>query len=225
MTPTRGFLRRPDFSVNSKYPNVCEQWQFDARWTMASSPAVAVGRVFAGDGAGKMRALSLKNRRAGMGIHRRRPDLFHAGGGRKPRRLRLDRWQHLRSQGVQRQKAVAVCHRKIRPWPRPASQIIWFTSARATANFARSVLRMESWSGNFLASAVLSKRARWSAMAKSFSAQGTDYLYALDAATGHVALEVEGQKPRRFGRDVFAGRLLARRGRAEVVRCRAGSAL
>lgn len=52
---------RPDFSVNSKYSNVCEQWQFDARWTMASSPAVAAGRVFAGDGAGKMRALFLKN--------------------------------------------------------------------------------------------------------------------------------------------------------------------
>jgi outer membrane protein assembly factor BamB/predicted phosphodiesterase len=52
---------RPDFSVNSKYPGVCEQWQFDARWTMAASPAVAGGRVFVGDGAGKMRALSLKN--------------------------------------------------------------------------------------------------------------------------------------------------------------------
>ena len=52
---------RPDFSVNSKYPSVCEQWQYDTRWTMASSPAVAAGRVFAGDGAGKMRALSLQN--------------------------------------------------------------------------------------------------------------------------------------------------------------------
>jgi outer membrane protein assembly factor BamB len=52
---------RPDFSVNSKYPDVCEKWQFDARWTMASSPAVEGNRVFAGDGAGKMRALSLKS--------------------------------------------------------------------------------------------------------------------------------------------------------------------
>jgi outer membrane protein assembly factor BamB len=52
---------RPDFSVNSKYPGVAEKWQFDARWTMASSPAVAGGRVFAGDSAGKMRALSLKS--------------------------------------------------------------------------------------------------------------------------------------------------------------------
>ncbi len=51
---------RPDFAVNRKYPNVAEQWQYDARWTMASSPAVEGGRVFAGDGAGKMRALSLK---------------------------------------------------------------------------------------------------------------------------------------------------------------------
>ncbi|MGD0816355.1 MAG: PQQ-binding-like beta-propeller repeat protein [Verrucomicrobiota bacterium] len=51
---------RPDFSVNLQYPNVCEQWQFDAQSPMASAPAVAAGRVFAGDGAGKMRALSLK---------------------------------------------------------------------------------------------------------------------------------------------------------------------
>jgi outer membrane protein assembly factor BamB len=52
---------RPDFSVNSKYSGVCEKWRFDARWTMAASPAVAAGRVFAGDGSGKMRALSLQN--------------------------------------------------------------------------------------------------------------------------------------------------------------------
>jgi len=50
-----------DFPVNLQYPNVCEQWQFDARSPMASSPAVAEGRVFAGDGAGKMRALSLRS--------------------------------------------------------------------------------------------------------------------------------------------------------------------
>jgi outer membrane protein assembly factor BamB/predicted phosphodiesterase len=50
---------RPDFSVNLKYTNVSEQWQFDSHWTMAASPAVAGSRAFAGDAAGKMRALSL----------------------------------------------------------------------------------------------------------------------------------------------------------------------
>lgn len=50
---------RPDFSVNAKYPDVCNKWQFDSGWTMASSPAVAGKRVFVGDGAGKLRALSL----------------------------------------------------------------------------------------------------------------------------------------------------------------------
>lgn len=51
---------RPNFDVNSNYPDVAEKWQFDARFTMASSPAVAGGRVFAGDASGKMRALSLE---------------------------------------------------------------------------------------------------------------------------------------------------------------------
>jgi outer membrane protein assembly factor BamB len=52
---------RPDFSVNAQYPNVKPVWQFDAGWTVASSPAVAGSRVFFGDGAGKVRALDLKN--------------------------------------------------------------------------------------------------------------------------------------------------------------------
>lgn len=52
---------RPDFSVNKEYPNIHEQWQFNSGWTMASSPAVAYGRVFAGDASGKMRSLSLQN--------------------------------------------------------------------------------------------------------------------------------------------------------------------
>jgi len=52
---------RPDFTVNAKYPNVAVQWQFDTCWTVASSPAVAGGRVFVGDASGKMRALSLKD--------------------------------------------------------------------------------------------------------------------------------------------------------------------
>jgi outer membrane protein assembly factor BamB len=51
---------RPDFSVNLKYPDIVEQWVFDSKWTMASSPAVAAGQLFAGDASGRMRALSLK---------------------------------------------------------------------------------------------------------------------------------------------------------------------
>lgn len=52
---------RPDFSVNSKYGNVREIWQYDTHWTIASSPAVSAGRVFVGDASGQMRALSLKD--------------------------------------------------------------------------------------------------------------------------------------------------------------------
>jgi outer membrane protein assembly factor BamB/predicted phosphodiesterase len=52
---------RPDFSVNAKFTNVTELWQFDTHWTVASSPTVADGRVFVGDASGTMRALSVKN--------------------------------------------------------------------------------------------------------------------------------------------------------------------
>ena len=50
---------RPDFGVNKRYTNVVEEWRYDSKWTMAASPAVAGGRVFAGDASGRMRALSL----------------------------------------------------------------------------------------------------------------------------------------------------------------------
>ncbi|HEX4119720.1 MAG TPA: PQQ-binding-like beta-propeller repeat protein [Verrucomicrobiae bacterium] len=52
---------RPDFSVNSKYPRVKNRWQFNANWTVASSPAVAGRRVFFGDGSETVRSLDLKS--------------------------------------------------------------------------------------------------------------------------------------------------------------------
>jgi outer membrane protein assembly factor BamB/predicted phosphodiesterase len=52
---------RPDFSINSQYPTVKTNWQFDDGWTVASSPAVASRLVYFGDGKGAVRALDLEN--------------------------------------------------------------------------------------------------------------------------------------------------------------------
>jgi len=53
----QGTPARPDFSVNSLFPQVRERWRFDAGWTIASSAAVAGETVVFGDGSGAVRAL------------------------------------------------------------------------------------------------------------------------------------------------------------------------
>jgi outer membrane protein assembly factor BamB/predicted MPP superfamily phosphohydrolase len=50
---------RPDFSVNKKYPNVREEWVFDAGYTVASTPALAGDLAIVGDASGMLRALSV----------------------------------------------------------------------------------------------------------------------------------------------------------------------
>ena len=52
--------RRPDFSVNSRYPNVRTLWTYDTGYTIASTPAVWKDRAIVGDASGKVYALSLK---------------------------------------------------------------------------------------------------------------------------------------------------------------------
>jgi outer membrane protein assembly factor BamB len=53
----QGTPARPDFSVNSLFPQVRERWRFDAGWTIAASAAVAGETVVFGDGSGAVRAL------------------------------------------------------------------------------------------------------------------------------------------------------------------------
>jgi outer membrane protein assembly factor BamB len=52
-------LPRPDFGVNSLYPQVRVRWRFDAGWTIASSAAIAGETVVFGDASGAVRALRI----------------------------------------------------------------------------------------------------------------------------------------------------------------------
>ncbi len=52
---------RPDFSVNTRYPNVQTRWTHHAGYTIASSPAVWSNLAIVGDASGKVYALSLKS--------------------------------------------------------------------------------------------------------------------------------------------------------------------
>ncbi len=52
---------RPDYSINQKYPDVKEEWTFNAGYTNASSPAVWENIVFTGDASGILHALSIKD--------------------------------------------------------------------------------------------------------------------------------------------------------------------
>ncbi len=52
---------RPDFSVNSTFPNVREAWRVETGWTIAAAPAVSGERAFVGDASGVVRALRLED--------------------------------------------------------------------------------------------------------------------------------------------------------------------
>ncbi|HVM46575.1 MAG TPA: PQQ-binding-like beta-propeller repeat protein [Candidatus Acidoferrum sp.] len=53
--------RRPDFSVNSRYPNVKPVWTFDCGYLIASSPAVWKDLAIVGDASGTVYGLPLKS--------------------------------------------------------------------------------------------------------------------------------------------------------------------
>jgi len=50
---------RPDFSVNQRYPNVSERWQFDTGWTIASTPAIWKDTAIVGDASGTVYSLAV----------------------------------------------------------------------------------------------------------------------------------------------------------------------
>jgi outer membrane protein assembly factor BamB/predicted phosphodiesterase len=52
---------RPDFSANSRYPNVRTVWTYETGYTLASTPAIWKGVAIVGDASGKVHALALKS--------------------------------------------------------------------------------------------------------------------------------------------------------------------
>jgi len=52
---------RPDFSVNTRHPNVKERWQFDTGWTIASTPAIWKGNAIVGDASGAVYSIALNS--------------------------------------------------------------------------------------------------------------------------------------------------------------------
>ncbi len=56
-----GELKRPDYSVNEKYPNVKEIWSFNTGYTIGSSAIVYSNNIFFGDASGKFYSFELNN--------------------------------------------------------------------------------------------------------------------------------------------------------------------
>lgn len=46
-------VNRPDYSINSSYPNIKIKWQFNTRFTIGSSAVVSNEKVYVGDASGK----------------------------------------------------------------------------------------------------------------------------------------------------------------------------
>ena len=54
---------RPDFSVNSRHPNVKVRWQVNTGWTIAAAPCLVDDRAIVADASGTVRALALADGR------------------------------------------------------------------------------------------------------------------------------------------------------------------
>ena len=52
-------IKRPDYSINKKYPNVKPIWEFNSGFTIASTAIVKDNSVFVGDASGYFYSLSL----------------------------------------------------------------------------------------------------------------------------------------------------------------------
>jgi outer membrane protein assembly factor BamB len=189
---------RPDFSVNSKYANVCERWQFDARWTMASSPAVAAGRVFAGDGAGKMRALSLKNGAPAWE--------FTAGGP-----------IYSTPAAAGRRVVFASVDGSIYALKASNGKKVWQFAAEkpivASPCIASNMVYIGAGDGNFRALGLAKGKLAWEfpgaggfvetpplvCNGRVIFGAGDGHLYALDAATGQLLWKWKGKSPGDLG--------------------------
>ena len=53
--------KRPDYSINQKYPNVKSVWEFNSGYTIGSSAVVKDNSVFVGDASGYFYSLSLSD--------------------------------------------------------------------------------------------------------------------------------------------------------------------
>ncbi len=53
--------KRPDYSINQKYPNVKSVWEFNSGYTIGSSATVKYNSVFVGDASGYFYSLSLSD--------------------------------------------------------------------------------------------------------------------------------------------------------------------
>ena len=51
--------KRPDYSINQKYPNVKSVWEFNSGYTIGSSAVVKDNSVFVGDASGNFYSLDL----------------------------------------------------------------------------------------------------------------------------------------------------------------------
>jgi outer membrane protein assembly factor BamB len=59
--PATTQFKRPDYSINQKYPGTKEQWRYNSDANIISTPAVSDGMVIAGNQNGNMVSLSLKD--------------------------------------------------------------------------------------------------------------------------------------------------------------------
>ena len=196
---------RPDFSVNSRYPNVKPRWTHNTGYTIASTPAIWKDLAIVGDASGAVYALSLKSGKvewtfkAANAVYST-PDVSgdRCGSGLHGR-------QRLCPEGSDRQRGLAPSRPPGPSSPARASPTAGSTSAPAKADSAPWTWPPANSSGNSTAWPGSSRPSPWSMTAKSSSARGTSTSMRSTPRPANSPGNGKGTKPARCSRPPPAG--------------------
>ena len=185
---------RPDFSVNSRYPNVKILWTYDTGYTISSSPAVWQDLAMVGDASGTVYALALRS-------------------GQVRWKFKCQNAMYATPDVSGNLVVFASTDGNVYALEAATGKEVWrYTSGRpivASPRIAEGMVYIGSSEGVFRALDLASGKLRWQfdglagfVETKPLVYDGKvifgawdSYLYALDAKTGKLAWKWKGDKP------------------------------
>ena len=185
---------RPDFSINSRYPNINPLWTFDTGYTISSSPAVWKDFAIVGDASGTVYALSLKSGTVQWKFKCQNamystPDV----SGDLVVLAATDGNIYALKAGTGKEVWRYTSDRPIVASPRIAEGMVYIGSSEGTFRALELASGKLVWQFDGLAGFVETKPLVYDG--KVIFGAWDRYLYALDAKTGKLAWKWKGDKP------------------------------
>jgi len=186
--------RRPDFSVNSRYPYVKALWTYNTGYTIASSPAIWKDLAIVGDASGAVYALSLKSGKVQWTFKTQNavystPDV----SGDLVVLASTDGSVYALRASSGKEVWRCATARPIVASPRIAESMVYLGSSEGNFRAIDLASGKPVWQFDGLAGFVETKPLVYDG--KVIFGAWDGYLYALDAKTGKLAWKWKGDKP------------------------------